>query len=57
MIARIDSGVEAGLTILGVLGYFWGAIITIVFVYIAWRAMRAHERIAEALERRASTHA
>lgn len=51
---RIDSGVEVGLTIAGVLAYLWGAVVTIFFVCIAWRAMRAHERIATALERQSS---
>lgn len=36
---------------LGIVGWILWALIMLAFVGIAWRAMRAHERIADSLEK------
>ena len=40
------SGAGGGIAILAVL---WGLFVTVFWLVVAWRAMRAHEEIAEAL--------
>lgn len=47
------NATEASTGFLAVLALLYGAVITILWLSIGWRAMRAHERIADILERRA----
>ena len=49
---QASSGSSALIIILSLLTTFVGTIASIFFIIVAWRAMRAHERIAEMLERR-----
>jgi uncharacterized membrane protein YciS (DUF1049 family) len=44
------SGAET-VKLLAVLGVLWGLAVTIFWMVCAWRAMRAHEKLAEAVER------
>jgi hypothetical protein len=37
--------------ILAILGIVWGLIVTVLWLNIGWRAMVAHERMADAVER------
>jgi len=43
-------GAGAGLGALTVLVFLIGLAITVYWMVVAWRAMRAHERIADAME-------
>ncbi|MFN0243089.1 MAG: hypothetical protein ACKVWV_09385 [Planctomycetota bacterium] len=54
---EISTGTQVGLGIAGFLSYVIGAVVTLLFLYTAWRAMRAHERIAAALERQSAPKA
>ena len=40
----------AGITVIGFFAILWGLAITILWIYIAWRAMRAHEKLAQSVE-------
>jgi uncharacterized membrane protein len=44
---------QVGTGFAAILALLYGAVITILWLSIGWRAMRAHERIANVLERRA----
>jgi uncharacterized membrane protein len=48
----LDSG-TAGVAGLAILATLFSLVTTIIWMSIAWRAMRAHERIAKVLEERA----
>lgn len=39
------------MTLLPVVAVLWGVAVTVLWLVIGWRAMRAHERIAAAVER------
>ena len=41
---------RAGISVIGILVFLWGLAITILWLYIAWRAMRAHEKLAQSVE-------
>ncbi len=47
------NSIEASSGFLAILALLYGAVITLLWLSIGWRAMRAHERIADVLERRA----
>lgn len=47
------SSIEAGTGFLAILAVLYSLVITLLWLSIGWRAMRAHERIAKVLERRA----
>jgi hypothetical protein len=47
----MNFDVVHGTGVLVVLMTIWGIAITIYWMVVAWRAMRAHERLASALER------
>ena len=38
------------MTLLPVVAMLWGVAVTVLWLVIGWRAMRAHERIAAAVE-------
>ena len=38
------------MSILAIFAILWGLLVTIFWMYIAWRAMRAHERLAKSVE-------
>ena len=38
------------MTLFAIVAVLWGAVITVLWLVIGWRAMRAHERIASAVE-------
>ena len=40
-----------GIAGLGILSALVGIAVTLFWMFVAWRAMRAHERIAKALDR------
>ena len=37
-------------TLMGFIAVLWGLAISILWLYIAWRAMRAHEKLAQSVE-------
>lgn len=39
------------MSLFAVLAVLWGVAVTVLWLVIGWRAMRAHERIAAAVER------
>ena len=41
---------RAGITLMGMIAVLWGFAITILWLYIGWRAMRAHEKLAQSVE-------
>ena len=43
--------------IVAVIATVFGALFSLYWIYVAWRAMRAHERLAAAVERIASIDA
>lgn len=43
------NGFDLGFGAFAGLAFLWGLFITILWLVIGWRAMRAHERIANAL--------
>ncbi len=47
------NSIEAGTGYLAIVAMLYSLVITILWLSIGWRAMRAHERIADILERRA----
>lgn len=47
---RMDMDPSVGILFVGLMG-LWGIAVTIYWMVVAWRAMRAHERIAASLER------
>ncbi len=48
------NSLEAGTGFLAILALTYGVVTTILWLSIGWRAMRAHERLADVLERRAN---
>jgi len=40
----------AGISVIGICIFLWGLAVTIFWMYVAWRAMRAHERLAKSVE-------
>lgn len=49
---EVSQGVGA---LLAVVGGIFGIAVSILWVWIGWRAMRAHERIADALQETGSS--
>jgi uncharacterized membrane protein len=47
------NSIDAGTGFLAILALLYGVATTILWLSIGWRAMRAHERLADVLERRA----
>ena len=43
-------GGGGGMGLLAVLAVLWGLAVTIFWMVCAWRAMRAHEKLAESVE-------
>jgi hypothetical protein len=41
---------RAGISVMVILIFLWGLAITILWLYVAWRAMRAHEKLAQSVE-------
>ena len=39
-----------GIAILPIIVFLWGLFVILFWMYVAWRAMRAHERLAKAVE-------
>ena len=39
------------MTLFPIIAVLWAAAVTVLWLVIGWRAMRAHERIAAAVER------
>ncbi len=47
------NSIDAGTGYLAIVAVLYSLVITILWLSIGWRAMRAHERIANVLEQRA----
>ena len=47
---RKGKKMMAGISLMTILVFLWGLAITILWLYIAWRAMRAHEKLAQSVE-------
>jgi hypothetical protein len=43
---------EVGVAGMAVLAALWGLVTMVFWMWLAWRAVKAHERIADLLERR-----
>ena len=43
---------RADVHMLAVLGVLWALAVTVFWMAVGWRAMRAHERLAESVDRR-----
>jgi len=39
-----------GISISPILIFLWGVFIILFWMYVAWRAMRTHERLAQSVE-------
>lgn len=48
------NSLDAGTGFLAIAAVLYSLVITVLWLSIGWRAMRAHERIARVLERRAN---
>ncbi len=57
MEVALNKGLVADVGMFFVLASLWGLFVTIFWMVTAWRAMRAHERFAEAIEKHVGMHA
>ena len=48
---NVNTSSSAGMYFLMVIGVLWGVAVTIFYMMVAWRAMRAHELISQILMR------
>ena len=44
------SGIAGGVSVLTAVALLWGLLVTLFWMVCAWRAMRAHERLADSVD-------